>query len=228
MLVRAGLRVSQDRSHPTTNSSEPTAPFAATHYGCLGLHPAASVRDIRQAYRELSKLYHPDTTALTAAVATEKFQALNAAYAILSSPEQRTAYDRKIGYSQIRVVRSLPSLNQPQPKSGQFTSSAYLDATDRPLSPGEMFALLILGVTFVGCLILAITIGFTKGEAAVGKAVLLPVSAISPVLAAPPLASAPPALPAERPIFLNSGKPVDKAPKIEEPASATAHPRSRR
>jgi hypothetical protein len=45
------------------------------------------------------------------------------------------------------------------------SSSAYLDATDRPLSPGEIFALFILGLTFVGCLVLAIAIGITRGEA---------------------------------------------------------------
>nr|WP_242044451.1 MULTISPECIES: J domain-containing protein [unclassified Leptolyngbya] len=130
----------------------------------LGLHPSTSVREIRQAYRELSKLYHPDTTELPTAIATRKFQRLNEAYATLSNPERRTAYDRAIGYSRVVVVRPLPSLhkpNQPEPKS-----SAYLDATDRPLSPGELFALFILGVTFVGCLILAIMIGITRGDQA--------------------------------------------------------------
>lgn len=134
------------------------------HYALLGLHPSTSVREIRQAYRELSKLYHPDTTELPTAIATKKFQRLNEAYATLSNPERRTAYDRAIGYSRVVVVRPLPSLhkpNQPEPKS-----SAYLDATDRPLSPGELFALFILGVTFVGCLILAITIGITRGDQA--------------------------------------------------------------
>ncbi|MBN8561171.1 MAG: J domain-containing protein [Leptolyngbya sp. UWPOB_LEPTO1] len=134
------------------------------HYALLGLHPSTSVREIRQAYRELSKLYHPDTTELPTAIATRKFQRLNEAYATLSNPERRTAYDRVIGYSRVVVVRPLPSLhkpNQPEPKS-----SAYLDATDRPLSPGELFALFILGVTFVGCLILAIMIGITRGDQA--------------------------------------------------------------
>ncbi len=37
-------------------SSEPT------YYSLLELHPSASVIDIRRAYRELSKRYHPDTT----------------------------------------------------------------------------------------------------------------------------------------------------------------------
>jgi DnaJ-class molecular chaperone len=134
------------------------------HYSLLGLHPSTSVRDVRQAYRELSKLYHPDTTELPTAIATQKFQQLNEAYATLSNPERRAAYDLSIGYSRVVVVRPLPSLHktdQPEPKS-----SAYLDATDRPLSPGELFALFLLGVTFVACLILAITIGITRGDQA--------------------------------------------------------------
>jgi len=138
--------------------------LASSHYTLLGVHPSASMREIRQAYRDLSKLYHPDTTALPAAIATDKFQKLNEAYATLSNPERRTAYDNKIGYSRVAVVQPLPHLNQPT-SSRQYVSSAYLDPTDRPLSPGEIFALFILGLTFVACLVLAITIGITRGEA---------------------------------------------------------------
>jgi curved DNA-binding protein CbpA len=137
--------------------------IAANYYKRLGLEPSASVREIRQAYRDLSKLYHPDTTELPAAIATETFQKLNEAYATLSSPERRLAYDNQIGYSRVVVSQPLPSLNRPQPK---HSSSAYLDPTDRALSPGELFALFILGVTFLACLVLAIAIGITRGEKA--------------------------------------------------------------
>lgn len=136
---------------------------ASSYYGLLGLHPSASVREIRQAYRDLSKQYHPDTTSLPQQVATQKFQQLNEAYATLSSPERRSLYDRKIGYSRVPVVQPMPTLNTP--RSQPLRSSAYLDPTDRPLSPGELFALFILGVTFLACLVLAVTIGITKGEA---------------------------------------------------------------
>ena len=139
---------------------------AASYYGLLGLHPSASVREIRQSYRDLSKLYHPDTTALSAAIATAKFQQLNEAYATLSSPERRTAYDRKIGYSNVSVIQPPQAFAQSKvPARTVPSSTAYLDATDRPLSPGEIFALFILGLTFVGCLVLAIAIGITRGEA---------------------------------------------------------------
>lgn len=141
-------------------SSEPT------YYSLLGLHPAASAIDIRRAYRELSKHYHPDTTKLPTALATAKFQHLNEAYATLSNPERRLSYDLKIGYSRFRVVQAPPDLNHPVSYSHDWSKSAYLDASDRPLSTGEIFALFILGLTFLVCLLLAIAIGLTRGEAA--------------------------------------------------------------
>lgn len=160
--------MTQDRATPQDNEAVRASRqkvVAASYYGLMGLHPSASVREIRQAYRDLSKLYHPDTTSLAAAVATAKFQQLNEAYATLSSPERRTVYDRKIGYSTVPVIQPPLRFEQLKVSTREQSSSAYLDPTDRPLSPGEIFALFILGLTFVGCLVLAIAIGITRGEA---------------------------------------------------------------
>ena len=135
---------------------------APTYYHLLKLHPSASVQQIRRAYRELSKLYHPDTTQLPAAIATAKFQQLNEAYATLSSPERRLAYDLKIGYSRVSVIQ--PSLDLDRPVSeSRRRSTAYLDPTDRPLSAGELFALFTLGLTFAACVALALVVGITRG-----------------------------------------------------------------
>jgi hypothetical protein len=136
-----------------------------TYYGILGVHPSASALDIRRAYRELSKRYHPDTTDLPKETAKTKFQQLNEAYATLSSPERRILYDQTIRYSRVNVIQPPPGLNRPVVRSRvEHSSSAYLDPTDRPLSAGELFALFILGITFVGCLVLAIVIGLTRGD----------------------------------------------------------------
>lgn len=153
---------------------------ATSHYALLGVHPSASPLEIRRSYRELSKRYHPDTTDLPAKVATAKFQQLNEAYATLSNPERRIAYDQKIGYSRINVIQPPPNLNRPvsQTRKSQYSSSAYLDPTDRPLSAGEITALFVLGLTFLGCLLLAIFIGLTRGDAAFqvsGRASTLPI-----------------------------------------------------
>ncbi|MDJ0736500.1 MAG: J domain-containing protein [Nostocaceae cyanobacterium] len=137
----------------------------ATYYSLLGLHPSASPIEIRRAYRQLSKCYHPDTTDLPSSVATAKFQQLNEAYATLSNPERRLTYDMKIGYSRFGVIQVPPDLNHPSYDYDPL-KSAYLDPSDRPLSAGELFALFILGITFLGCLLLAIFIGLTRGDAA--------------------------------------------------------------
>lgn len=140
---------------------------SSNYYALLGLHPSASPIEIRRAYRELSKRYHPDTTDLSTETATQKFQQLNEAYATLSNPERRVAYDQKIGYSRFNVIQPPPNFNTPVSNSRpKYSSSAYLDPTDRPLSAGEIFALFILGLTFIGCLLLAIAIGLTRGDAA--------------------------------------------------------------
>ncbi|WP_413172379.1 J domain-containing protein [Anabaena azotica] len=135
-----------------------------TYYSLLGLHPSASVIDIRRAFRELSKQYHPDTTELPATVATEKFQQINEAYATLSHPERRLSYDLKIGYSRFGVIQAPTDLNHPVHKPYDYSKSMYLDASDRPLSSGEIFVLFVLGLTFVGCMILAIAIAVLRGE----------------------------------------------------------------
>lgn len=156
-----------------------------SYYTLLGLHPTASAIEIRRAYRELSKSYHPDTTDLPSALATTKFQQLNEAYATLSNPERRLTYDLKIGYSRLSVIQAPPDLNSPSRSQIRHSSSAYLDPTDRPLSAGEIFALFVLGLTLLGCLLLAIAIGLMRGDPAFQPVVLQPpqvVQQVSPQL----------------------------------------------
>lgn len=134
------------------------------HYELLGVQPSASAQEIRRAYRELSKLYHPDTTELADAIAVEKFQALNEAYGTLSNPEQRLSYDHKIGYSRIYVSQSPKDLADGSSKSSFESRYTYLDPTDRPLSAGEIFALFILGLTFAACLALVFILGIADSD----------------------------------------------------------------
>ncbi len=155
----------QPSSHSTERRIPASTRLANSYYAILGLHPSASAIEIRRAYRELSKRYHPDTTNLSSDIATAKFQQLNEAYGTLSNPERRSLYDLKIGYSRWNVIQAPLDLERPVPSSRQRESnSAYLDPTDRPLSAGEIFALFILGLTFVGCLLLVVIIGLIRGE----------------------------------------------------------------
>lgn len=181
---------SQSSNSQSSNSKRPSSNRPDDDfYTLLGLRPGASVQDIRRAYRDLSKLYHPDTTELESAIATVKFQALNEAYATLSSPEKRLTYDYKIGYSRLSVMQPL-SQQAPSGKVYNPTDSAYLDPTDRPLSAGELFALFILGVTFIACLILVFTMGLTKSElpmtqGAITQDAMAPVEAVAPEVVSP-------------------------------------------
>ncbi|MDJ0533884.1 MAG: J domain-containing protein [Xenococcaceae cyanobacterium MO_207.B15] len=146
----------------TTTSIPESVKLADTYYGILGLHPSVSMIDIRRRYRQLSKKYHPDTTELPQVQAKAKFQRLNEAYGTLSNPERRSLYDLKIGYSRLNVIQAPKGWEQP----GQETSyrTAYLDPTDRPLSSGEIFVLFLLGATFVGCILLVLTVAYFRGE----------------------------------------------------------------
>ena len=144
--------------------SDPVNNQQQNYYNLLGVHASASAIEIRRAYRELSKKYHPDTTKLNTATATVKFQALNQAYAVISHPERRAAYDLEIGYSRVFVMQSPPQFQTLKPRPDNYRSSAYLDPTDRPLSGGEISVLLMLILIFVGCVILAISMGMLRGE----------------------------------------------------------------
>lgn len=170
--------MAQDWVKPKTRTSQERQPI--TYYGILGVHPSASALDIRRAYREQSKRYHPDTTDLPKETAKTKFQELNEAYATLSNPQRRIQYDQTIRYSPVNVIQPPPGLNHPVMRSRvAHSSSAYLDPTDRPLSAGELFALFILGITFIGCLLLAIVIGLTRGDNALQVSKIAPSSPVT-------------------------------------------------
>jgi len=141
--------------------------LTSSYYALLGVHPNATPLEIRRAYRELSKSYHPDTTDLPPTIATEKFQHLNEAYATLSNVESREAYDRALGYSRFYVMQQPPGFNEPisgGKNHRKESSSAYLDPTERPLSAGEIFALFLMISALIGCLGLAIGIALLRGE----------------------------------------------------------------
>lgn len=62
-------------------------------YEILGVPRNASQAEIKKAYRELVKQYHPDTHPGNKAN-EEKFKKINAAYTVLNDPEKRARYDQ--------------------------------------------------------------------------------------------------------------------------------------
>ena len=61
-------------------------------YRILGVDRQASTQEIRKAYKNLAKEWHPDKN--DSPNAQEKFVEINAAYEILSDAERRKNYDR--------------------------------------------------------------------------------------------------------------------------------------
>ena len=70
------------------------------YYALLGITAQAGRSELRRAWRRLALRWHPDRAG-TGATAT--FQKLQAAYAVLSDPSSRAAYDRR--HARTPVVR---------------------------------------------------------------------------------------------------------------------------
>jgi curved DNA-binding protein len=61
------------------------------YYQILGVDRKASAEDIKKAFRKQARKYHPDVS--KEANAEEKMKEINEAFAVLSDPEKRAAYD---------------------------------------------------------------------------------------------------------------------------------------
>jgi len=61
------------------------------HYTILGLSSAATLADIKKAFRQKASFWHPDRNAAPDAAA--RFRAVQEAYDVLSDADKRQAYD---------------------------------------------------------------------------------------------------------------------------------------
>jgi curved DNA-binding protein CbpA len=71
------------------------------YYAVLEVSTNASLEEIKQSYRRLARLHHPDINKNTN---DRWIKQLNEAYAVLSDPAKRTAYDIKRLEEQRRIV----------------------------------------------------------------------------------------------------------------------------
>jgi len=102
--------------------------LAVDYYALLGIHAGADDDELRIAWRKLAAQWHPDRAG---AEATGKFQQLSAAYAVLSDPIARAAYDRRYRAAYpdaARGERSSAAKGKPQGGSA------------RPAAPGIMLS----------------------------------------------------------------------------------------
>jgi curved DNA-binding protein CbpA len=107
------------------------------HYAVLGVHPSATIREIRSRYRQLVLSYHPDRNKDPAAA---KFYAdVREAYEILSNTFLRAQYDRKNFFD-----------NRPD-KQNPVAGFANIDkiiVLDRTMRKSRRYAL-VCGILFV-------------------------------------------------------------------------------
>ncbi|MDR3283192.1 MAG: molecular chaperone DnaJ [Candidatus Methanoplasma sp.] len=64
------------------------------YYETLGIQKGASPDEIKRAYRQMAKKYHPDVSTESKEVAEAKFKELSEAYEVLSDPDKRQTYDQ--------------------------------------------------------------------------------------------------------------------------------------
>jgi len=77
------------------------------YYALLGINAGADVAEVRRAWRRSALEWHPDR-ACPAATAT--FQKIQAAYAVLSDPMSRAAYDRRQGQARTAPRGRAPAI----------------------------------------------------------------------------------------------------------------------
>jgi molecular chaperone DnaJ len=75
------------------------------YYEILGVPRDASADELKAAFRRLARQYHPDVN--NEPDAEERFKELNEAYAVLSDPDKRSAYDR-YGHAGVRGPGGAP------------------------------------------------------------------------------------------------------------------------
>jgi DnaJ-domain-containing protein 1 len=73
-------------------------------YAILGVSHDALPEDIRKAYHQLAKIYHPDV--YKGAGGDKEFKLLNEAYRTLIHPEKRKRYDFKLKYGTLLNVKT--------------------------------------------------------------------------------------------------------------------------
>jgi len=78
------------------------------YYEILGIPRNASIDDLKAAFRQLARQYHPDVN--KSPDAEERFKEINEAYAVLSDDERRSVYDR-FGHEGLRGAGGMPNFS---------------------------------------------------------------------------------------------------------------------
>jgi TPR repeat protein len=150
-----------------------------SYYAILEIHESATVEEIRDAYRLLLQIWHPDRfhhSPKLLSKAEQKTGTLNVAFETLSNPESKQRYDEWLranrGWSPPSVgtvtcpscqttFRSNPDMNRAEPYRAaekNAKASKHSDHTADPLRPENVrMAIVAIAVLFVVVIIFAFT-----------------------------------------------------------------------
>ena len=85
--------------------------MAKSYFAILGISPNATVDEIRSAYRQLAKEFHPDRYAGTSA----RFQDIQEAYSVLGNQRRRREYEQSIRKAPRKPPLRPPTYPEPEP-----------------------------------------------------------------------------------------------------------------
>lgn len=122
------------------------------YYKTLGIDPLSSQEDIKKAYRELAKKYHPDVSDLENT--EDLIREINEAYEVLSNEDERRKYDLHLKYTIDQSSKTAQSrVSGDHQKKTRFTKNSYRTVIQSNHTIGHLIiafliVLLIGGIVF--------------------------------------------------------------------------------
>lgn len=121
------------------------------YYQILKVSEEASFEDIRRAFREQAKIWHPDTN--TSSDAKFRFQIINEAWQVLKDTEKRRRYDLRLRYWRRGVAQVYWQTTVKTPRPSYTYRRAAPVEKDEPVTLFEKIADAIMFV-FLGAMAL--------------------------------------------------------------------------
>jgi hypothetical protein len=110
-----------------------------THYETLGVPPTASPEEIRRAYRQQARQYHPDrhlqSSPTAAASAATRMAEVNHAWSVLSDPATKEHYDLELALVRAKAGRPYGATVGARPQGARPAGATGAATAPRPAAP---------------------------------------------------------------------------------------------
>ena len=127
----------------------------ATHYERLGVRPDADPTQIRDAYRRLARVHHPDARGGRASV---EMPAINEAYRVLSDPARRLDYDRQLRAGPSSTIGSARPTSSAPPRYAEPRMNPVGRYSEPPRFPWRF----VVGLVLCGATAILVIGAFTN------------------------------------------------------------------